>query len=99
MRFWQSIALSGLASAAVLPRDDPSNSKLAKCPGYKASNVKASGSGLTANLELAGKACDVYGDDLKELTLDVAYQSGKCTVCIQLVVMYCVDDLNLTNDF
>lgn len=77
MKFWKSLFLSGLASAAVLPRDDPDNDKLASCPGYKATNVKTSASGLTADLTLAGKACNVYGDDLKQLTLEVAYQSGK----------------------
>lgn len=50
---------------------------LANCPGYKASNVKTGKSSLTADLKLAGKACNVYGDDLTSLTLEVEYQSGK----------------------
>ncbi|KAF5004771.1 hypothetical protein FDECE_8761 [Fusarium decemcellulare] len=47
------------------------------CPGYKASNVKESDSGLTADLTLAGDACDVYGKDLKDLKLVVEYQTDQ----------------------
>ena len=48
-----------------------------KCPGYTASNVQETSSGLTATLQLAGEACDVYGTDLPNLTLTVEYQTGK----------------------
>lgn len=47
------------------------------CPGYSASNVQQTGSGLTADLTLAGEACNAYGTDLPNLTLTVEYQSGK----------------------
>lgn len=47
------------------------------CPGYTASNVQQSGTGLTADLTLAGDACNVYGLDLPNLTLTVEYQSGQ----------------------
>lgn len=50
---------------------------LSKCPGYKASNVRTGRSTLTADLKLAGKACNVYGDDLKNLRLEVTYETGK----------------------
>jgi len=50
------------------------------CPGYSASNVQQTGSGLTADLALAGEACNVFGTDLPNLTLTVEYQSGKCSV-------------------
>jgi alpha-glucosidase len=49
------------------------------CPGYEASNVKTSGSGLTADLKLAGDACNTYGTDLDDLKLLVEYQTG--TTC------------------
>lgn len=78
MKFWETslaLSLSGLASAAILPRDDTANDKLAGCPGYRASNVKTTASGMTADLTLAGKACNVYGDDLKDLTLSVTYET------------------------
>jgi alpha-glucosidase len=47
------------------------------CPGYKASNVQRSTGKLTADLTLAGDACNVYGYDLKDLRLLVEYQSRK----------------------
>ena len=53
----------------------PEYDKLAKCPGYKASNVKTSATGLTATLTLAGAPCNVYGDDLRELRLEVSYET------------------------
>ncbi len=46
------------------------------CPGYAASNVKQSGTTLTADLTLAGPACNTYGTDLKDLKLLVEYQTG-----------------------
>ena len=45
------------------------------CPGYTASNVKTSSTGLTADLALAGKACNVYGTDVSDLSLTVEYQT------------------------
>ncbi|KAJ9141692.1 Family 31 glycosyl hydrolase [Pleurostoma richardsiae] len=67
---------AGLASAAALTsRDYPSDEPLKKCPGYKASNVKTTATGLTADLALAGAACNVYGTDLTDLTLEVTYET------------------------
>lgn len=86
MRLWGSVLLAGLVSDAaaaaaattVLSRADTSNSStLDNCPGYKASNVQTTDSGLTAELSLAGAACNVYGDDLKDLILQVTYETGK----------------------
>jgi alpha-glucosidase len=48
----------------------------ATCPGYAASNVETTDSSLTADLKLAGTACNIYSDDLLELKLLVEYQSG-----------------------
>jgi hypothetical protein len=47
-----------------------------QCPGYTAKNVVRSATGLSADLKLAGKACDAYGDDLDDLVLKVEYQTG-----------------------
>ncbi len=46
------------------------------CPGYTASNLVRTPFGLTATLELAGKACNVYGTDIETLNLTVQYQSA-----------------------
>ena len=45
------------------------------CPGYTASNVQRTQYGLIASLELAGPACNIYGNDVDQLTLTVEYQS------------------------
>lgn len=45
------------------------------CPGYTASNVVSAGSRLAAQLSLAGRPCNVYGNDINELTLTVEYQA------------------------
>lgn len=45
------------------------------CPGYTASNVVETANGITADLTLAGAACNVYGNDIEELTLTVEYQN------------------------
>ncbi|KAI1270100.1 hypothetical protein F5Y18DRAFT_367106 [Xylariaceae sp. FL1019] len=64
------------SASALTARDYPTGDPLSACSGYKASNVKTTHSGLTADLKLAGKACNVYGTDLKELTLEVTYDTG-----------------------
>ncbi|OCT51452.1 putative alpha/beta-glucosidase agdC [Cladophialophora carrionii] len=46
------------------------------CPGYRASNVQQTSNGLVANLNLAGPACNIYGTDLRNLSLTVEYQSA-----------------------
>jgi alpha-glucosidase len=46
------------------------------CPGYTASNVSPTRHGFTADLDLAGKSCNVYGTDVNALTLIVEYQAG-----------------------
>jgi alpha-glucosidase len=44
------------------------------CPGYKASNVHDTAAGFTADLGLAGRPCNVYGNDVEHLTLTVEHQ-------------------------
>ena len=84
---WKSLALfAGLASAAsISARQDkvkeyPDYSLLKDCPGYKVVDVKESDTGVKADLELAGDKCDVYGDDLESLTLEVTYETGESTL-------------------
>lgn len=85
MAIWKSLLLlSGLASATLIERAEsepayPDYDKLAHCKGYKASSVKERHGVLTANLKLNGKGCSVYGDDLKDLTLEVTYETGTNT--------------------
>jgi len=73
-------ALTTIVSAnpvpALLKRQSDDAPDLSSCPGYKASNVQTSSTGLTASLSLAGTACNAYGTDLTDLTLTVEYQTG-----------------------
>ncbi|KAH8428331.1 glycoside hydrolase family 31 protein [Aspergillus melleus] len=62
------------------------------CPGYKASNVKHTVDGFTADLKLSGKPCNVYGTDVDLLTLTVEYQA-KDRLNIQIVPSH-VDSSN-----
>ena len=65
---------ASVSAAALIPRQ--SNGGRGDCPGYTASNVTETATGLTANLALAGPACNVYGTDIEELTLSVNYDNG-----------------------
>jgi len=45
------------------------------CPGYTLSKVVESSRGLTGQLTLAGRPCDVYGGDYTNLTLSVYFDT------------------------
>lgn len=51
-------------------------SRRADCPGYKASNVQRTNHGITADLTLAGPACNLYSNDLDNLKFLAEYQTG-----------------------
>jgi len=69
---WAILVLwTALSSAANV---DPT--KLDACPGYRATNVKTDSGKLTADLTLAGSACNIYGEDLKRLSLSVVYETS-----------------------
>jgi hypothetical protein len=68
-------ATSVLGSTVINTRQ--ASSGLETCPGYSASNVVAKGDTLTADLSLAGKACNTFGEDLDNLKLFVQYETGK----------------------
>ncbi|KAG0649653.1 Alpha-glucosidase [Hyphodiscus hymeniophilus] len=72
-----TVPASADASVPLIPNiNDPQAVNAQEvCPGYKASNVKQTTSGLTADLSLAGTACNVYGTDVDALSLTVEYQS------------------------
>ena len=67
--------LAQLASLASATYSDPK--VLDACPGYKAKNVLDLGHKLTADLVLAGTACNVFGNDTEKLKLEVTYESRK----------------------
>jgi|SRR5688572_29436212 alpha-glucosidase len=80
MALWGAYVLAfavSSVSATVIPRNSISARDVSSCPGYAASNVQVSDTGLTADLTLAGEPCDAYGEDLKDLILEVTYETGK----------------------
>ncbi|KAK5676480.1 hypothetical protein LTS10_010781 [Elasticomyces elasticus] len=48
---------------------------LDSCPGYSATNVQQTSNSLTADLSLAGEACNAFGEDISDLKLLVEYQT------------------------
>ena len=67
--------LAQLAALASATYSDPK--VLDACPGYKAKNVLDLGHKLTADLVLAGTACNVFGNDTEKLKLEVTYENRK----------------------
>jgi hypothetical protein len=47
------------------------------CPGYSATTIKTTPTGLTAQLHAANGNCNVYGPDLRTLSLTVTYETGE----------------------
>jgi hypothetical protein len=70
-----SLSLLGLLGVAAAVWVNPAT--LDACPGYNATNVQSYGSTLTADLSLAGEACNVFGPDIKKLKLEVTYETGE----------------------
>lgn len=78
------LSLLASASLAVASAIDPSLMRrqsslpIDQCPGYSASNIQTSeGQVVSADLSLAGTACNTYGTDLDSLVLAVEYINGK----------------------
>ncbi|PVH99466.1 glycoside hydrolase family 31 protein [Periconia macrospinosa] len=75
MRLYQVPVFAGLATSAfgsaLVPRQASNDS----CPGYAASNIQDNGAKVTADLTLAGSACNLYGTDVENLKLEVDYQT------------------------
>ncbi|CAL1703163.1 unnamed protein product [Somion occarium] len=70
---WRRLTVLSLLGVAYATITDPS--VLDACPGYKATHVNVGGAKLTANLELAGTACNVFGPDINKLKLEVTYET------------------------
>ncbi|KAF2236296.1 glycoside hydrolase family 31 protein [Viridothelium virens] len=73
------IASASFSSCTAIARrqSNTTSSSIESCPGYTASNVVQSGSSFTADLNLAGPACNTYGTDIQNLTLSVDYQTAQ----------------------
>jgi hypothetical protein len=53
----------------------PDYARLLKCPGYNAVNVNKFDYGVRADLVLAGEPCNVYGEDLETLSLELTAET------------------------
>ena len=73
-RLVRFFAVGALQLVGTIAAND-GHARLAKCPGYKASNVQTTSSGLKADLHLAGAKCNAYGKDLDNLKLDVTVET------------------------
>ena len=83
LKMWprsRTSALSAFLTVAILQASvlatvvDPS--VLDACPGYTATNIKTKPNGLSADLVLGSKACNVFGEDVKKLSLNVVYETS-----------------------
>lgn len=68
------LCLSTLAASQQLAERQSAN--VDSCPGYTAKNVKTGKGTLSADLVLAGTACNAYGPDIQNLKLAVTYEDG-----------------------
>ncbi|KAJ6468608.1 glycosyl hydrolases family 31-domain-containing protein [Mycena vitilis] len=73
-----ALLLAGSALADNLPQNTAAvggNSSVG-CPGYSLQGLATTENGLTAKLNLAGAACDLFGADVANLTIEVTYETG-----------------------
>ncbi|KAI9051774.1 hypothetical protein LZ554_004041 [Drepanopeziza brunnea f. sp. 'monogermtubi'] len=70
-----ALLASAVSGVAVSGRQDTATDARDSCPGYIASDVVQTGTGMSASLKLGGTACDVHGTDVPELKLTVNYDT------------------------
>lgn len=73
------LPVAALLAAGLVSANFTDPTVLDACPGYKASAVKTRGATLTADLTLAGTACNVFGTDIEKLKLEVTYETSEST--------------------
>ncbi|KAF5391185.1 hypothetical protein D9757_003120 [Collybiopsis confluens] len=70
------LGLIGVFLEHTLAQSVPSFSKnVSDCPGYSLHTLQESNTGLTAQLSLAGPACNAFGTDYQNLTIQVTYET------------------------
>lgn len=79
-----SAIVAAASALAIAPRQSNDTS----CPGYSASNVEKSGTGLSADLSLAGSPCNTYGKDIENLHLTVSYDTCMSTKLSTILVRH-----------
>ncbi|KAJ7861406.1 glycosyl hydrolases family 31-domain-containing protein [Mycena olivaceomarginata] len=62
--------------SVALGAEPPVNSfNVSTCPGYSLHSLSETDDGLTARLNLAGPACNAFGVDVEDLTIEVKYET------------------------
>jgi alpha-glucosidase len=87
-QFVTGLAWASTVTSAALGRRQASRDS---CPGYLALGVVQTATGLTADLKLAGVACNIYGNDIQDLKLTVNYDSGKSNTDVHCTRLTCLD--------
>ncbi|KAF5391079.1 hypothetical protein D9757_003119 [Collybiopsis confluens] len=67
--------VGALAEKTLVQRAASFSKNVSDCPGYSLHAVEATGTGLTAQLSLAGPACNAFGTDYQNLTIQVTYET------------------------
>ncbi|KAF8890700.1 glycosyl hydrolases family 31-domain-containing protein [Infundibulicybe gibba] len=62
-------------SATSRESDSGHSLNVGDCPGYTLGSLHESQNGLTARLSMAGPACNAFGTDIHNLTIQVTYES------------------------
>ena len=83
--FYGLALFQSVSGAAMYRRQATEN--INDCPGYSASDIVNTDTGLTAKLTLNGPACNVYGTDVQNLRLLVNYDSGMHTKLRRLSIV------------
>ena len=76
------------AAAASVSAIQVDPSVLDACPGYSATNIKTRNDGLTVDLVLLPNPCNVFGDDIPDLSLSVIYETGMFVRSIFVIQNY-----------
>lgn len=71
-----SLLFAVAAGTTVVPSLHTRSLDVDACPGYNAKNIKKTANTLSADLQLAGQGCNIYGADIAELRLEVTYDDG-----------------------
>ncbi|EJF67386.1 hypothetical protein DICSQDRAFT_151660 [Dichomitus squalens LYAD-421 SS1] len=67
--------LTSSFTAEVFATQETFSGNVSTCPGYTLSSLHETKAGLTAALSLAGPACNAFGHDIANLTLEVTYDT------------------------
>ncbi|KAI0354750.1 hypothetical protein OH77DRAFT_1548060 [Trametes cingulata] len=58
-----------------LGASDDFSRNVSSCPGYSLTSLRETSTGIAARLRLAGAACNAFGHDVVDLTLEVTYDT------------------------